>query len=203
LHANGLSLLVGAILAATGLGADEHLLAGANAFREERYDVALVEFRVAQALGAPDAATYAATALVKLERPEEAVESFGPGEGPGQDALMDYYRGLACYDARLYLCADRVMAAVGDRAGPRIAGLAAKVRANIATALAGEPSHATIDWYLSRCAAEQKAKRSTLAGAYCREAAELAQRRKDQYRKADAEKARNPVEPSPAAGPRP
>jgi hypothetical protein len=183
-HATGLALLVGAMLAASGRGADEHLLVGANAFREERFDV---EFRVAQTLGAPDAATYAATTLVKLGRPEEAVESFGPGDGPGQDALIDYYRGLACYEAHLYLCADRLMAAVGDRAGPRIAGLAAKVRASIAGALTSEPSHATIDWYLSRCTAEKKAKRAVLALAYCREAAGLGQRRGDKYRKADAE----------------
>ena len=187
MYATGLALLVGAMLAVSGPGADEHLLVGANAFREERFDVALVEFRVAQSLGAPDAATYAATTLVKLGRPEEAVESFGPGDGPGQDALIDYYRGLACYGAHLYLCADRLMAAVGDRAGPRIAGLASQVRASIASALADEPSHATIDWYLSRCTAEKKAKRTVLAGAYCREAAGLGQRRSDKYRKADAE----------------
>jgi hypothetical protein len=186
-HTTGLALLLGALLAAPGPGADEHLLAGATAFREERFDVALVEFKVALDLGAPDAATYAATTLVKLGRPEEAIESFGPGGGPAQDALIGYYRGLACYDARLYLCADRFMAGVGDRAGPKIAGLAAKVRASIAAALANEPSHATIDWYLSRCATEQKAKRAVLAGAYCREASGLSQRRGDRYRLAEAE----------------
>ncbi len=170
-----LALLIGALLG-TAPGADEHLLAGANAFREERFDVALVEFRVAQALGAPDAATYAATTLVKLGRPEEAVESFGPGDGPGQDPLTDYYRGLACYEARLYQCADRLMAAVGDRAGPRIAGLASDIRGKAAAALAGAPSTDTIDWYLSRCSAEKKAGRAVLSAAYCREAAGLSRR---------------------------
>ncbi len=187
MHATGLALLIGAVLAASGPGADEHLLAGANAFREERFEVALVEFRVAQSLGAPDAATYAGTTLVKLGRPEEAIESFGVADGPGEDALIDYYRGLACYEAHLYLCADRLMTSVGDRAGPRIGGLAAKVRASIAAALATEPSHASIDWYLARCDAEKKAKRTVLAGAYCREASGLSKRRSDRYRMAEGE----------------
>jgi len=185
-YATGLALLLGAVLAATSPGADEHLLAGANAFREERFDVALVEFRVAQSLGAPDAATYAATTLVKLGRPEEAIESFGAG-GVGQDALIDYYRGLACYEAHLYLCAEGIMASLGDRAGPRIGGLAAKVRASIAAVLASEPSQASIDWYLSRCASEKKANRTVLSGAYCREASGLSKRRSDRYRLAEGE----------------
>jgi hypothetical protein len=180
-HATGLALALGAILAATGPSADEHLLAGANAFREERFDVALVEFRVAQSLGAPDASTYAATTLVRLNRPEEAIEMYGLADGSGPDALIDYYRGLACYEARLYQCADRLMAAVGDRAGPRISGLATEIRGKLAAALSGEPSRDAIDWYLSRCATERKAKRTVLADAYCREAAALAQRRSDRY----------------------
>lgn len=200
MYSTGLALLLSLALSAAAPGADEHLLAGATAFREERFDVALVEFRVAQQLGAPDAAIYAATALVKLNRAEEAVESFGPGVSPGQDALIDYYRAVACYEARLYLCADHLMAAVGERAGPRIAGLAATVRASIASTFATEPSHDTIDWYLSRCAAERKAKRTVLGDAYCREAAGLAQRRKDGYRKAEAEGGPSGKEKAPAAG---
>lgn len=142
---------------------------------------------MAQSLGAPDAATYAATTLVKLNRPEEAVETFGREAGPGQDALLDYYRGVACYEARLYQCADRLMTSVGDRAGPRIAGLAADVRAKVASALAGEPGHSTIDWYLSRCAEERKARRAVLAAAYCAEAAGLSKRRADRYKLTEAE----------------
>ena len=187
MQATALALLLSVALAAPPPSADEHLLAGATAFREERFDVALVEFRVAQTLGAADAATYAATTLVKLNRPEEAVELFGSVTASGQDALLDYYRALACYDARLYLCADRLMMAVGERAGPRIAGLATSVRASVASALANEPSHDTIDWYLSRCEAERTAKRKVLGDAYCREAAGLAQRRADGYRKKEAE----------------
>lgn len=187
MNATGLLLLLGAILASTGPDADEHLVAGANAFREERFAVALVEFRVAQSLGSPDAAAYAATTLVKLNRPEEAVEAYGPGDAPGQDALIDYHRGVACYGAQLFQCADRLMASVGDRAGPRVAELVASIRAKIATELASTPSDATIDWYMARCAAEREAKHLNLATAYCREAAGLSKRRNDHYRRSEAE----------------
>ncbi len=182
-----LPLVLGLALGAASGGAEEHLLAGANAFREERFDEALVEFRVATTLGAPEGATYAATTLVKLNRPEEAVEAFGPATAPGQDALLDYYRAMACYDAHLYLCADALLASVGSRAGPRIAALAADVRAKVAAALAAEPSRESIDWYLARCSAERAGKRKVLAAAYCREATGLSKRRADRYKLAEAE----------------
>ena len=184
---SSLALVLGLLLASDGRPADDHLLAGANAFREERYDAALVEFGVAASLGSPDAATYVATTLVKLNRPEEAVQAFGPSKAAGQDALLDYYRALACYEAQLYQCADALMASVGMRAGPRIAGLAADVRAKVATVLAGEPTRETIDWYLARCSAERKGKRDVLAMAYCAEAAGLSKRRADRYKLAEAE----------------
>lgn len=184
---SSLALVLGVLLAADGRGADDHLLAGANAFREERYDAALVEFRVAASLGSPDATTYVATTLVKLNRPEEAVEAFGPSKAAGRDALIDYYRGLACFEAQLYTCADTVMASVGSRAGPRVAGLAADVRAKVAPLLAGEPTRESIDWYLGRCSTERKAKRGALATAYCAEATALSKRRADRYKLAEAE----------------
>ncbi len=89
---------------------------------------------------------------MKLGRAEEAVEAFAPTE-EGRDALLDYYRGIACYEARLYLCADRLLAVVGARSGPRIAQEATKARAAIASELAKEPAQPTIDWYLARCGA--------------------------------------------------
>src|SRR4051812_29012195 len=91
--------------------ADEHLLAGAGHFRAERYGEALVEFKVAEQLGAgPTARYYAAAALQKLGRGEESVEAFAAAveKSPGErDALLDYYYALACYDVRLYSRADR------------------------------------------------------------------------------------------------
>ena len=163
---------------------DGHLIAGANAFREGRFDQALVEFRVAQKLGAADAAAYAAAALVKLGRPEEALDTFGLAGSPG-DPLLDYYRAMACYDAKLYHCADRLLAGVAPQGGPGMSEQAARTRAAIAAILRSEPSTETIDWYLARCTGAGSA-RPRLAAAYCKEAADLAARRSDAYGKARA-----------------
>ncbi len=177
-------LLLGLGLATPGV--DEHLVAGARHFREGRFDAALVEFRVAERLGAAEARGYAGASLVKLQRPEEALEAFGVVVDSGGDALLDYYRALACYDARLFLCADRILASLGERSGPRIAEQARKMRADIATALGKEPAQEAVDWYLGRCSAGADAQRPVLAAAFCREAAGLADRRRDRYRRGDA-----------------
>ena len=166
-------------------GAEEHLLAGASAFREARYDAALVEFRVAKALGVPGAAGYAGATLVKLGRPEDAVEAFGDAPAEGDDAILGYYRAMACYDARLYACADRLLADVGERAGPRIQEQARKARASIAAALSGEPSRGSVDWYIAACFESRGQNRLVLAGAYCDEAVALAGKRGDRYRLAE------------------
>jgi hypothetical protein len=178
--AHALGLLLAASLSSAG--ADEHLLAGAQRFREGRFEEALVEFRVAKRLGAQDVDSYVASALVKLGRHEEAVELFGGGEEPGPDPLVDYYRALACWGARLYGCADRLLAGIGDRSGPRVGAEAARLRAEIAVELRKEPARGTIDWYAGRCAEEMRSGRHALAGAYCREAVGLAARRPDKYR---------------------
>lgn len=171
-----------ALILAAGLsnaGADEHLLAGAQHFREGRFEEALVEFRVAGRLGAAGIDPYVASTLVKLGRHEEAVELFGGGDAPGQDALIDYYRALACWGARLYGCADRLLAGVGDRSGPKVAEQAARLRAAIAAELRKAPSQSTVDWYRGRCADEKRTGRAALAEAYCREATVVAARRGD------------------------
>jgi len=169
-----------ALFLAAGLpsaGADEHLLAGAERFREGRFDEALVEFMVASRLGAKEVDPYIASALVKLGRHEEAVELFGGGDEPGPDAVVDYYRALACWGARLYGCADRLLAGIGDRSGPKVAEQAARLRALIAAELKRPPAQATVDWYRGRCADEKRTGRAGLAGAYCREAELVAARR--------------------------
>jgi hypothetical protein len=178
-------LLVLVVMSSPEEGAGGHLSAGARAFREARYEEALVEFRVAQKLGAVDAGPYAAATLVKLARPEEALEAFAPTE-EGRDTLLDYYRGIACYEARLYMCADRLLARVVARSGPRIAQEAAKARAAIASELAKEPPRPTIDWYLARCGERRDEGRPAIAVAYCQEAAALADRRADRYRLSEA-----------------
>jgi tetratricopeptide (TPR) repeat protein len=161
------------LLTAGSSGAAEHLLAGARQFRAGRYAEALVEFRVAQRLGSAEASSYGGAALVKLGRYEEALEAFGGVEGTGPDALMDYYRAVAAYEARLYVAADRLLASVGERAGPKIAEQAARLRADIAAALRTAPPTSTTAWYLARCAELRGQKRDVLAAAYCREATDL------------------------------
>jgi hypothetical protein len=193
LSSPALSLVAAALVAAAASGADEHLLAGAKLFRSGSYAEALVEFRVAARLGAPEAAAYAGAALVKLRRPEEAIEAFGGLEGEGPDALLEYYRAVAAYDARLYQASDRLLAAVGARAGPKVAEQAGKLRAQVAAALAGEPSTASIDWYLARCAEHRRAGRGIVAAAFCKEAAGLSARRPDRYRSADAQRGASSV----------
>ena len=173
--AHALALFLAA--APSSAGADEHLLAGAQRFREGRFDEALVEFRVASRLGVEGTDPYIASTLVKLGRYEEAVELFGGGDAPGPDALIDYYRALACWGARLYGCADRLLAGIGDRSGPKVADQAARLRADVAGDLRRTPSQTTVDWYRGRCADEKRVGRAALAEAYCREASALAARR--------------------------
>lgn len=179
-------LLLGVVLAAGRDDAGEHMLAGARLFREGRFPEALVEFRVAEKLGARDARSYVGVALVKLDRPEEAIEAFGGVDAPGNDPLIDYYRALAAYGARLYIAAERLLAAQGDRAGPRRADSVAKLRARIAPVLAQEPTKAAIGWYSDRCEALRGAGRAALAGAYCGEAAALSARQPDRQGRPEA-----------------
>src|SRR5260221_10452691 len=135
-------------------GHDAHLFAGAQFFQAGRFTEALVEFRVAERLANDGGPTwYVASTLVKLRRPEEALVAFARAEAKDpadRDGLFDYYQALACYDARLYHCADRLLTAVGDGAGPRIAGQARKIRGDLAPLLSAIAPPATIDWYHSR-----------------------------------------------------
>jgi hypothetical protein len=175
--------LLGLTIAAGPSAAGEHVLAGARLFREERWAEALVEFKVAERLGDRGARSYAAAALVKLDRPEQAVEEFEAAGAPraGRDALLDYYHAVAAHDARLYLRAERLLAAVGERAGPRIAEQARKVRLEVAALLAREPAREAVDWYLARCDELAGAGRAALARAFCEEARDLGERRGDRH----------------------
>jgi hypothetical protein len=162
-------------------GAGEHLLAGATAFREGRFAEALVEFRVAERLGAEEGRPYAGATLVKLGRAEEAVEAFG-ATAADEDALLTYYRALALRGAGLLVAADAALARVGGRSGPRIAAEVARLRAEIATALRAAPTPAAIDAALARGAALRGEGRVVLAAAVYQEAAALAARRTDRHR---------------------
>ena len=169
------AILLASTLSAPGPGA-EHLLAGARHFRDGRYGEALVEFRVAAALGEEGARAYAGASLVKLERFEEALDAF-EGVPRGQDALLDYYRALACFGVHLYSCAEDVLAGIGDRGGPRIAAEVASLRREIAAQRPRAPAADVIAWYTGRCTALREKNRALLASAYCREGADLAARR--------------------------
>ncbi|WP_309889753.1 hypothetical protein [Archangium sp.] len=112
------------LTAATPSDSTPHLLQGARHFREGRFSNALVEFKVAQRLGTDgEADWYIAASLVKLGRSEEALEAFAAAQKrapDARDALLDYYHALACYDVKLYLCADTLLDAVGEASGPRV-----------------------------------------------------------------------------------
>lgn len=172
--------MTAALLVAIALGASanagEHLLAGATAFREGRFATALVEFRVAERLGADEARPYAGAALVKLGRHEEALEAFGAAPPEGEDALLSYYRALALREAGLLLSADAALAAVGDRSGPRIGAEVGRLRAELAAALAPAAKPADVDLVLDRAAELRAAGHTALAAAWYREAVALARR---------------------------
>jgi hypothetical protein len=170
-------------------GADDHMLAGARHFQAGRYPEALVEFRVAEKMGDTGALWYVAASLVKTKRPEDALVEFARAEtaAPNErDGLLDYYHALACYDARLYFCADRLLAALGEQSGPRIAAQARKIRADLAPILATVPPVAAVDWYHARAQEAIKAGRAGLGCAYYEEAANLAALRPDGHRRAEA-----------------
>ena len=167
---------------------EAHLVAGAEAFRAESYEKALVEFRVAEALGSAEASWYAAASLLKLGRAEDAVEAFALAERSNRaaaDALLEVYRGQACYAAQLYLCADRWFESASSRAGPRLAPQLKTLRAEIRDALQPTQLDTAIDRRLAR-AAELQATRPALALAYAEEAAGLASRSPTGHRQTEA-----------------
>lgn len=160
--------------------ADDHLRSGAAHFRSGHFAEALVEFEVAQKLGAGDEArAYAGAALVKLERAEEALEAFAELRGRPADPLIDFYRALACYQAKLYTCADQLFADVEAHGGPRLAGEASRSRALLAPVLRAEPPSAAVDAYLARAEALSSQGHRSLALLFWDEARATAHRRAD------------------------
>ena len=167
---------------------EPHLVAGAEAFRAEAYEKALVEFRVAEALGSTEASWYAAAALLKLGRPEDAVEAFVLAERSNRaatDGLLEVYRAQACYAAGLLLCADRWLESASSRAGPRLVPQLKGLRAAIRDALQPAQLDPAIDRLLSR-ATELAGTRPALAFALAEEAGGLAGRSPTRHRQAEA-----------------
>ncbi|HEX8825832.1 MAG TPA: hypothetical protein VF794_38330 [Archangium sp.] len=178
------------LTAATPPDSTPHLLQGARHFREGRFANALVEFKVAHRLGSGgEADWYIAASLVKLGRSEEALEAFAAAQKSApdaRDALLDYYHALACYDAKLYLCADTLLDAVGEASGPRIGEQVRKLRGDLAALFRTAPTPSSIDWYHARATQARSAGRPVLAARLLEEAVRLAGRREDRYRLAEA-----------------
>lgn len=167
---------------------ETHLVAGAAAFRAEAYEKALVEFRVAEALGSTEASWYAAASLLKLGRAEDAVEAFVLAERSNRgatDALLEVYRGQACYAAQLLLCADRWFESASARAGPRLGPQLKALRAAIRDALQPAQLDSAIDRLLERAARLQEP-RPALAFAFAEEASGLAARSPGRHRQGEA-----------------
>ncbi len=185
------SVAVWLLLGAAWAGEPTHLERGAAHFRAGRFDEALVELKVAARLGeGGEAQWYVAAVLQKLSRTEEALDAFGraAAEFPAaEDALLDYYRALACYEAQLLRCTDRLLERVEREAGPKIAGQARELRARLAPVLQQEPPKEAIDVLAARATAARRQDRPYAAAAFAQEGAALARARPDHYRAEELE----------------
>ena len=185
----GLALaVVGCLVAAQQ--ADPHVLAGARAFREGDWAVALVEFRVALKRGAPASVRwYEGAALARAGRFEEAVGVFelafelAPKE---RDPLLDYYRALSCFETHLWGCVAEVTSELARTGGPRIQQQVAAMAGEAKQLLATEPPRQAIDACFVRAGAAPSA---PLARAWLREAARLGRLRSDGWRAGEADRA--------------
>lgn len=185
------SILALALSGSSRAAEPTHLEQGAAHFRAGRYDEALVELKVAARLNeGKEAQWYVAAVLQKLSRTEEALEAFGLAEAQApkaEDALLDYYRALACYDAQLLHCADRLLEKVEREAGPKVSGQAKELRARMKPVLAEVPPRDAIDVLIARATSAKGAGRDFAAAAFAREARELSNRLPDHHRAHDLE----------------
>lgn len=195
-------LLIAALLAVATAHAEtpsgsEHLLSAARLFRAGKFAEAVVEFKVAERLGAGAEATlYLAVALSRAGRHEEALEAFARTEAQGAavtDPLVLYYRALSCHHLRLYVVADGYLVAVESGGGPRISEQAAATRAAISAHLAQAIPTTAIDWYHAQAAAAEQRGWLALSALYFEEALQLARRRADGYRSEEAQDGRRRV----------
>lgn len=127
-----------------------HLLAGVRAFKDGRYEDALVELRVvARAPDAPpDLAFYLGPTLYKLGRYREALAVFVTSRA-APDALTDFYAGQTYFQLRLYRKARAVFAGLRTRGlGPVLDEAAAHYVDAVDLAYRRPPEMATIDSYL-------------------------------------------------------
>jgi hypothetical protein len=151
-----------------------HLLLGVRAFKDGRYDEALVELRlVARAPDAPtDLAFYLGPTLYKLTRYGEALAVFAASRA-APDALTDFYRGETCYQLRLYRKARAVFAGLRARGlGPALDEAAGRYVAAVDAAYKVAPAAALIDSYVAQ-GLEVVGRDPVLAGEYLDEARQV------------------------------
>jgi tetratricopeptide (TPR) repeat protein len=151
-----------------------HLLLGVRAFKEARYDEALVELRlVARAPDAPpDLAFYLGPTLYKLKRYDEALDVF-VGSRAAPDALTDFYCGETYYQLRLFRKARAVFAGLRARGlGPALDEAAGRYVAAVDTLYKTAPTEASIDYYLAQ-GLEIAGRDPVLAGEYLDEARQV------------------------------
>jgi hypothetical protein len=127
-----------------------HLLAGVRAFKDGKYEDALVELRVvARAPDAPpDLAFYLGPTLYKLGRHREALAVFVTSPA-APDALTDFYAGQTYFQLKLYRKARAVFAGLRSRGlGPALDEAAARYVGAVDLAYRRPPEPATVDSYL-------------------------------------------------------
>jgi tetratricopeptide (TPR) repeat protein len=148
-----------------------HLLLGVRAFKDGRYDEALVELRlVARAPDAPaDLAFYLGPTLYKLQRYDEALTTFVSSRA-APDALTDFYLGQTYYQLGLYRKARAVFAGLRARGlGPALDAAAGRYVDAVDLVYRTAPAAGSIDAYLAQ-GLELAGKAPVLAGEYLDEA---------------------------------
>lgn len=135
--------------AAPSSATPRHLLAGVRAFKDARYEDALVELRVVAA--APDAprdlAFYLGPTLYKLGRYREALGVFLTSSAE-RDALTDFYLGETYYRLMLFRKARGVFAGLRSHGlGPALDEAARRYIDAVDLAYRKRPEAATVDSY--------------------------------------------------------
>jgi len=159
-----LPAIAGCCIAAVALADDggataRHLQAGVEAFRDGRYDDALVELRVVQRArdAPPDLAFYLGPTLVKLGRDREAIAVFVASTAP-RDLLADFYLGEAYYHERMYRKARATFAGLRAHGlGPVLDDAAGRYVARVDAVYDRAPAQSTIDYYVDAAHGERDA----------------------------------------------
>jgi hypothetical protein len=149
-------LCLGCALAYADTATARHLTAGVQAFKNGRFDEALVELRVVErAADAPDdLAFYLGPTLVKLGRDREALGVLLRSRA-ARDALTDFYLGEAYYHLRLYRKAREVFAGLRSRGlGPALDEAATRYVRAVDEAYVAPISEDTVEYYATQAREE-------------------------------------------------